>query len=370
MKRRGHEVSALVPAYDFMPEIEVLGIPYRKISMSRSSINPIQELQSRRELRRVIAELQPDLVFAYTIKPVVQGVSAARKAGVPKVFAMITGMGYLFTGESLRQRLLRQLAVRMYKAALKQCDGIFFQNPDDISLFCELGIVASGSPVHMTNGSGVSLSSFPRRPLPGEATGEVEGEAYRRGSEVQREGGRVLTFLMIARLLQDKGVAEFVEAARMLKATYGERVRFQVAGPYDPNLPHAVSREQYDSWLQSAEVHFAGHQADVLPWLAGCDVYVLPSYREGTPRSVLEAMATGRPIITTDAPGCRETVQHGRNGYLIPPRSTQPLADAMKRFLENPALIAQMGEESYRMVQEKYEVGKVNAGILEVMGLD
>lgn len=349
MKARGHTVSALVPEYDFMPEVESLGIPYYKIRMSRSNLNPLQELESRREMQALIEKLSPDVIFAYTIKPIVQGVPAARKAGVPQVFAMVTGMGYLFTGESLKQRLLRQVAVRMYRRALRQCDGIFFQNPDDISLFRQLGIIRSESPVYMTNGSGVSLKSFPKKQLP--------------------PAGQPVTFLMIARLLQDKGVTEFVEAARQLKQAYGEKVRFQVVGPYDPNLPHAVKREQYDSWLKSAEVEFAGHQPDVGPWLAGCHVYVLPSYREGTPRSVLEAMATGRAVITTDAPGCRETVQEHYNGFLVPPRTTEPLAQAIKRFLETPQLIPEMGANSFHLVKEKYEVSRVNQGILKAMNL-
>lgn len=351
MKQRGHKVSALVPEYDFMPEVESLGIPYRKIRLSRSNLNPVQELESRKELQRVIAEEQPDVVFAYTIKPIVQGVPAARKAGVPKVFAMVTGMGYLFTGESLKQRLLRKIACGLYRNALQQCDGIFFQNPDDIALFTDLGIVDGGSPVHMTNGSGVSLQTFPRVPLP------------------PVDAGQPIVFLMIARLLQDKGVAEFSKAASRLKAAYRDRVQFQVVGPYDPNLPHAVSKADYEAWQQSGEVHFAGHQADVKPWLAGCHVYVLPSYREGTPRSVLEAMATGRPIITTDAPGCRETVQEGVNGFLIPPRTVAPLAEAMKRFADDPSLITEMGARSYGLVKEKYEVSRVNAGILRAMEL-
>lgn len=351
MKQRGHAVSALVPEYDFMPEVESLGIPYRKIQLSRSNLNPLQELASRRELQRVIANEQPDVVFAYTIKPIVQGVPAARKAGVKQVFAMITGMGYLFTGESLKQRLLRQIARILYTSSLKQCDGIFFQNPDDIQLFRSMGIVRHHQNIHMTNGSGVSLQTFPRVPMPTANTRSP------------------IVFLMIARLLQDKGVAEYVQAAQMLKSEYGDKVCFQLVGPYDPNLPHAVRPEDHKAWQQDNAVTFAGHQADVKPWLAGCHVYVLPSYREGTPRSVLEAMATGRPVITTDAPGCRETVEEGENGFIVPPRTIAPLAQAMKRFVDHPALISEMGQKSYELVTEKYEVSRVNAGILHVMGL-
>ncbi len=348
IKRRGHRVTALVPEYDFLPQIEQLDIPYRKISLSRSSVNPLAEMRSRKELERHIRELKPDKIFAYTIKPVVQGVPAAVRAGVPEVYSMITGMGYLFTGESLRQRILRVVACRLYKNALNKCTGIFFQNPDDIQLFQDLRIIRDDSPVTMTNGSGVNMEQFPREPLP--ETGAI-------------------TFLVIARLLQDKGVREYVEAAKVLRRKYGDKVRFQIVGPYDPNLPHSVTEQLYKSWLEEDDVELLGHQADVKPWLRLCHIYVLPSYREGTPRSVLEAMSTGRAIITTDTPGCRETVKDGKTGFLVPAKEWEPLAMAMEKFVKNPQLINEMAEESWKYVVEKYDVKKVNDAILQTMKL-
>ena len=348
MKQAGHNVSALVPEYDFLPEIADLDIPYRKIDLSRSSINPFAAWKSRNELAQIIHECKPDKVFAYTIKPVVLGVPAARKAGIAEIYAMITGMGYLFTGESLKQQMLRPVACRMYRNALAGCKTVFFQNPDDITLSRKLNIIGENSPVVMTNGSGVNMAQFSRQPLP---------------------ENQPLTFLMIARLLRDKGVSEFVAAAEKLKTVYGGRVRFQVVGPYDPNLPHAVSKSRYQKWKSSDAVDFLGHMPDVRPWLKQCHVYVLPSYREGTPRSVLEAMATGRAVITTDAPGCRETVADGVNGFLVPPGQSPPLATAMERFISKPERIAEMGEHSYQMAKEKYDVNKVNLMIMASMNL-
>ncbi|MBP3192289.1 glycosyltransferase family 4 protein [Natronogracilivirga saccharolytica] len=349
MKQAGHHVSALVPEYDFMPEIETLDIPYRTINLNRSSINPLAACHSRNELARMIRHFNPDKVFAYTIKPVVLGVPAAQKAGVGEIYSMITGMGYLFTGESLKQQILRRVACRMYRKALSGCKRIFFQNPDDVSLFREMQIINGNSPVTMTNGSGVNMDQFTRHPLPDEE--------------------QPVTFLMIARLLNDKGIIEFVEAAEKLKRVYGDSIRFQVIGPYDPNLPHAVSRHRYEQWQQNDAVTFIGHKADVRPWLKQCHVYVLPSYREGTPRSVLEAMATGRAVITTDAPGCRETVADGENGFLVPPGQSAPLAEAMEKFMKNPELIGRMSKKSYRRALDKYDVGKVNKVIMEAMNL-
>jgi glycosyltransferase involved in cell wall biosynthesis len=414
MKRRGHQVTALVPEYDFMPEIEQLAIPYRKISLSRSTVNPLAEMRSRKELERIIREIAPDKVFAYTIKPVVQGVPAARQAGVKQVYAMITGMGYLFTGETLRQRILRFIAVQLYRRALNKCTGIFFQNPDDIALFSDLGIVSEDDcRIWMTNGSGVNMGHFSGsyvdegREMGSSGDGESSGEnapdlpttrppnrteQRLKTLELPSEFGnkslnlsiplppdwpnqrsenpnKPIRFLVIARLLKDKGIMEFVKAAEELKATYEEGVKFTVVGPYDPNLPHAVRREDYDAWMKGDVVEFMGQQSDVRPFIADCDVYVLPSYREGTPRSVLEAMAMGKAVVTTDTPGCRETVNEGENGFLVPAREWKPLFEALECFVNQPELIAQMGVKSYQLCEEKYEVGKVNEGIVKTMGL-
>lgn len=347
MREAGHEVHALVPSYDLLPEIEGLGIPWRAVGLRRAGLNPVADAASVRELVREIREIRPDKVFAYTIKPVVYGVPAARLAGVPEAYAMITGLGYLFTGETPRQRLLRAAARRLYRHALRRAEAVFFQNPDDQALFEELGILREGGarPVRV-HGSGVSVERFAEAPLP--------------------EGPPV--FLVIARLLEDKGVAEFAEAAARLKARYPE-ARFQILGPHDPNLPHAVPAETVEAWRSSPALELLGAQRDVRPFLAAASVYVLPSYREGTPRSVLEAMSMGRPVVTTDAPGCRETVVEGENGFLVPPRTVEPLAAAMERFLHDPALIARMGAASRALAEAKYDVRKVNAVILETMGL-
>lgn len=346
MRETGHDVHALVPEYDLLPEIEELGIPWRTMNLRRAGVNPVADAASVRELVRHIREIRPDKVFAYTIKPVVYGVPAARWAGVPEAYAMITGMGYLFTGETPKQRLLRAVARRLYRHALRRTDAVFFQNPDDQALFSELGILDGNVRPVRVNGSGVHTARYPKAPLP--------------------EGPPV--FLVIARLLRDKGIVEFAEAASKLKARYPE-ARFQILGPHDPNLPHAVPAETVEAWRGSLTVEVLGHQKDVRPFIERAHVYVLPSYREGTPRSVLEAMSMGRPIVTTDAPGCRETVIEGGNGFLVPPRTVEPLAAAMERFLLSPELIPQMGKRSREIAEDKYDVNKVNDVILQTMGL-
>ena len=229
--------------------------------------------------------------------------------------------------------------------ALKGNTKVFFQNPDDMELFAELNLIRGTEQAVLINGSGVDI------------------EHYREVRPVTEK----IVFLLIARLIRDKGLYEYVEAARIIKQHYPEVV-FRLVGPFDSN-PTAISEATVNQWQGEGVIEYAGETKDVRPYIAGSSVYVLPSYREGTPRTVLEAMSMGRPIITTDAPGCRETVIHGKNGYLVPVKNLDALVEALERFIANPELIPIMGKESRKIAEEKYDVRKVNATILNTMGL-
>jgi glycosyltransferase involved in cell wall biosynthesis len=220
-----------------------------------------------------------------------------------------------------------------------------FQNPDDRNLFVASGLVPSTLPVTLINGSGVDLAAYSPCPLPDEPV-----------------------FLLIARLLADKGLREYQRAARRLKARY-PRARFLLAGDLDPN-PLSISAEELAKWRADGAIEYLGRLEDVRPAYAAALVYVLPSYREGTPRTVLEAMAMGRPIVTTDAPGCRETVVDGVNGFLVPVRDDAALETALERFILDPSLADRMGRESLAIAREKYDVHKVNAVIMAAMNLE
>jgi glycosyltransferase involved in cell wall biosynthesis len=287
--------------------------------------------------------IRPDVVLAYTIKPVIYGSLAAAVAGVPRRFALVTGLGYAFTGE--RGGLLTGLIRRLYRIALERVHKVFFQNPDDQALFRQLGILRNGTPSVVVNGSGVDVGDYAVGPLP-------EGPAR---------------FLMIGRLLGDKGVREYAEAARRVRAVHPE-AGFGLVGWIDEN-PDAIAQSELDAWVAEGCIEFEGRLADVRPAIAACSVYVLPSYREGTPRTVLEAMAMGRPIITTDAPGCRETVVDGDNGFLVPVKSVDALVGAMLRFIDDPGLAPRMGARSRRVAEDKYDVHKVNEVMLREMGI-
>lgn len=346
IQARGHGVAAAVPRKDYLPEVEDLGIPIYPFDLGRTGVNPVEDLRTTMSLARLIRRLRPEAVFSYTVKPVVYGSLAAHWAGVPRVYAMITGLGHAFTTESWRTRVLRTISSRLYRTALARCDRVFFQNPDDLQDFLDRGVLPDTQRVVRINGSGVDVERFARQPLP-------EGDPL---------------FLFVGRLLTEKGILEFVEAARQVHQQ-SPSARFVVVGPHNPDLPHSIPAEQVEAWKREGIVEFAGGVTDVRPWLEKASVFVLPSYREGTPRSVLEAMSVGRPIITTDAPGCRETVLDGENGFLVPPRTTAPLAEAMQRFLDQPELLPQMAGASRERVEAKYEVGQVNRVILQSMEL-
>ena len=343
---RGHKVYALAPDIDpaTARALEALGATPVPVTLGRTSLNPLQALATGRRLRALFRELKPDVVIAYTIKPIVLGAAAARAAGVKRFVPMVTGLGYAFLGgANVKRRLTRFAAVLMYRRAFRAAHFAIFQNEDDRADFSRLGILPASLPTGLVAGSGIDLGHFPVRPVP--------------------KGAR---FLMIARLLRDKGVREYGEAAARLKREHPQ-ARFLLAGWLDES-PDTIAQAELDAMIAGG-VEFLGRLDDVRPALAECSVYVLPSYREGTPRSVLEAMAVGRAILTTDAPGCRETVVEGKNGWLVPPRDADALEAGMRRFIDDPAAAAAMGAESRRIAEEKFDVEEVNRRILSYAGL-
>ncbi len=346
MVKCGHCVVAAAPSIDLATAemLRSLGAKPLEIPLSNVSLNPLALLRSVRAMRQVICEQRPDVILAYTIKPVIVAALAGGAERVEMIVSLITGAGYAFTGGREPKRVVsRAAASLLYRLALKQSNVIVFQNPDDESLFRRLGLVPAGRSTHIVNGSGVDLDHYSSAPLPDCAA-----------------------FLMIARLLKDKGIREFAEAAKRLKAAHPE-VPVALVGDFDAS-PDSLRREELDE-LVCCGIDYKGHLSDVRPAIAACSVYVLPSYREGMPRSVLEAMAMGRAIVTTDAPGCRETVRNGENGFLVRPRDPKALFEAMIRFVDEPLLARRMGEKSRRFAEAKYDVRDVNARLLRYAGL-
>lgn len=330
-----------------MSELTALGVIAHDIPMQRTGMNPLADLRTLLALWQLIRCIKPCYFLGYTIKPVIYGTLAAWLAGVPQRFALITGLGFAFMGEEDNQRSrVRAVVQGLYRTALRHCQTVFFQNPDDEALFRQLKIVSAQAKTCVVNGSGVDVTQFEVAPF-------SEQPALR--------------FLLIARLLGDKGVREYAQAAEQVKQQY-PNAQFDLVGWIDAN-PNTITQLELDQWVAAGTVNFLGRLSDVRLAIQASSVYVLPSYREGTPRTVLEAMAMGRAVITTDAPGCRETVVDGDNGFLIPVKDADALAQAMLRFIEQPELITQMGQRSRAIAEEKYDVHKVNAQMLKGMGL-
>lgn len=326
-------------------ELEHMGIHVHLVALKRTGMNPLTDIVTVFNLWHLMYRIKPDFSLCYTIKPVVYGNIAAWLAGVPKRFALITGLGYAFMGNAKERFWLKKIVLFLYRIALSKVHKVFFQNPDDESLFYSLGVIKSSDrKTVVVNGSGVDINSFMVVGMP-----------------------KTKKFLLIARLLGDKGIREYVKAASRVRQHHPD-VHFGLVGWIDEN-PNAISESELQRWIKAGDVQFYGHLADVRPVIAESSIYVLPSYCEGTPHTVLEAMAMGRPIITTDAPGCRQTVIDGENGFLVPVKAIDELTAAMLKFIEKPDLIVRMGSRSRKIVEEKYDVNKVNQHMLKEMGL-
>lgn len=350
MVARGCTVFALAPDFDaaLREGVARLGATPVDISMSRATVSPLRDSGDVARLASTLRGLKLDVTLSYFIKPVIYGLFAARAAGVPHRFALIEGAGHVFDDHSdltVSRRALRFAVTRLYRSSLRSAEKVFVLNRDDESLFIESGMAASDRVVRL-GAIGVELERF----QPGTPVNEP------------------VTFIMAARLIRQKGVAEFVEAARVVRAQHPS-ARFILLGETDLN-PGSLRRDEIAAWVDAGLIEWPGQVPDVRPWLRQASVFVLPSYyREGIPRSTQEAMAMGLPVITTDWVGCRETVEEGRNGLLVPVRDANALAEAMLRFVKQPALVGTMGAESRAMAVAMFDAKAANARLLAEMGI-
>ena len=331
LKEHGYGLVALVPPGDGIEELEQLGLRAVEIPMSPRGLSPVSDLRLLTSYARRLRELRPAAFLGFTAKPNIYGSIAARLTHVP-VIANITGLGTGF----LSGRGLELLLSRLYRFALADAGTIFFHNPDDRDLFVSRGLARAASS-NVIPGSGVDLVRFE----PGPDT-----------------GNEVPVFLFIGRFLKDKGIAEFVDAARSLKKKR-EGLRFQALGTADPH-PKSVTMETVRQWKEEGVVEFLGTAEDVRPFIAASDCVVLPSYREGLPRVLLEASAMARAVIGTDVPGCRQAVEDGVTGFLCGPRSAASLAGSMQRFLSlSRDRRRAMGAEARRKAEQEFGEGRV-----------
>ena len=342
----GHEVLAVgdAPESEWVERFKELGIRYRQIPVQRNGTNPVQDLETLRALYFLLKEEKPDRIFSYQAKTVIYGGIAARLLGIREIYPLIAGVGSVFLGDGMKKRLVRSILIAEYKLGLRHAPHVFFQNRDDLSVFTSNRIIPESRAV-MLNGSGVNVEKFIPTALP-----------------------QKISFLCISRLIRDKGVCEYLNAAREIHKRYPE-VRCVLVGPFDTN-PSAIRPEDLQPYIDDGSIEYVGEQKDVYPYLCSCTAYVLPSYHEGTPKTVLEAMASGRPAITTDAPGCRETVADGINGYLVPVKDVAAIVEAMETIIADPAKTAEMAKAARQIAEERYDVNKINLKIRKTMRIE
>ncbi|TDL32841.1 glycosyltransferase family 1 protein [Jeotgalibacillus sp. S-D1] len=337
----GYEVIVTGPNLDNIDKITELGARFEQIPLDKTGLNVVADIKYLFNLIKLFKREKPDVTFGYTIKPVIYGSIAAKLAGVNNINSMVTGVGYVFTATTRKARIIKFFASILYRLGFSCADTVIFQNKDDLHEFTELGLLNKGK-CQLIDGSGVNMEKFLAAEFP-----------------------KQLTFFMLSRVMYSKGIREYLEAAREIKSN-NKNVRFMLLGAIE-NMQDSMSKEDLETYIDDGTIEHYGETNDVLSYYKMSSVYVLPSYREGTPRTVLEAMAVGRPIITTDAPGCRETVIDGKNGFLIAPKSTDQLVEKMQLFIKNPNLIKQMGDSSYELCKKKYDVKKVNKKMLSFL---
>ncbi len=348
---KGYKVYAFATDYTSAQKDHVvqLGATPETYTLNRTGMNPLSDIFATLRLRKKIKNIAPDLVFSYFSKPVIFGTLAARLAGVKQVFGMLEGLGYTFTqqpdGTSKKTKILQCVQIFLYKFSFRFLDKIIFLNPDDSKDLVIKNKMAAKD-VAVLGGIGLDLEQYPY---------------------VKPDLGAV-SFIFIGRLLKEKGINEFIAAAKTVKSAYPD-ITFTVLGGLDKGNPGALQEKDVNLLVDSGVIDYPGQVTDVAARIAQASVFVLPSYREGVPRSTQEAMAIGRPVITTDVPGCRETVVDGVNGFLVPPWNPQALAEKMIYFIENPEQVESMGLESYRMAQEHFDAKKVNKKLIELLGL-
>lgn len=309
LQRDGHDVTVLAPPDDSVQSLQSKGCRYIPLEMSVTGMNPLQDIALMRRMRAIFRNEQPDVILSYTIKNNIFGAIAARSEGIPFI-PNVTGLGTAF----LSGGILQGIAQALYRYAFAQLPVVFFQNEDDRHLFTSRGLVREAQ-ARVLPGSGIDLARFSSADYPLSDTAP--------------------TFLMIARLLRDKGVVEFAEAARVVKREH-PHARFQLMGALAAENRSAISKSDLDGWLQEGIIEYLGVSDDVRPHIASSHCVVLPSYREGAPRTLIEAASMSRPVITTDVPGCRSVLDPGASGLLCAPRDAESLSSTIRRFIAMP----------------------------------
>lgn len=334
LQNKGFEIFVLAPE----PETEwektfaEHGVSYTQVKLSKNSTNPFADISTYLDLRKKLKQNKADIVFCDHAKMVIYGTLAAKHVGIKNRLIIMGGVGSVLRDppEGFKRKLIQKLLALEYRISVPKASKVFFQNNDDLELFRKLKMVKEGQAV-MVPGSGINLNRFPQTPLP-----------------------ENLDFLFVGRLIRDKGLMEFLEAGRTLRKSF-PAAKLHVVGYFDRNQT-MLCMDDLQPYLDDGTAVYHGEQKNVLPFLQQCFTFVLPSYHEGTPRSVLEALSVGRPVITTDAPGCRETVVDCKNGFLVPIKNTEAIAQAMEKLCRDRALAEKMADSARSFAETRFDV--------------
>ncbi|MBG50380.1 MAG: glycosyltransferase family 1 protein [Pseudozobellia sp.] len=346
---QGFDVLCAAPDFQKATEEKLcqLGAECIEFKLQRTGLNPLKDFNSIQQLKNVIEENKVDLVFPYTIKPVIYSSFAARSSSTP-VISLITGLGFTFSAVTRKAKFLQLITQTLYKFALRTNKVVIFQNDDDRQLFIEKGIVKREQETEVVDGSGINLKWF----------------SYTQRKVSEKE---TVDFVLVGRLMEEKGVNLLIEVAKELRPKYPNS-RFHFIGPPSKNSSGAISESELQQLNTENIIVYHGKSDNVASLLKKMDVFVLPTYyREGVPRSILEALSSGMPIITTNTPGCKETVIQGKNGFLVEPRLKEPLLKAVEYFLIHPEKIEKMGEQSRNLAESKFDVNIINGHILRII---
>lgn len=327
LRENGHKIYAIAPEDEYSQKLVEAGCEYHEVTMDSRGVNPIKDLALFFELRKIYKKIEPDVILHYTIKPNLYGTMAATSLKIPAI-NNVCGLGTVF----LNENLVSKIALAMYRFAFRFPKKVFFQNSYDHQLFVERKLIKSNIS-DIVPGSGINLDHFEPKP-------------FKRNEE--------FTFLLISRLIHDKGIIEYIDAIKKLK-DQGTNAKFQVLGAKDPEHRRGIKSEIVDSWIENNIIEYLGTTDDVRGYIADADCVVLPSYREGTPRTLLEAASSSKPIIATDVPGCKNVVTHSFNGLLCKLKDSEDLANKMLTMMQMPSkTIEEFGRNGRKKVEDEF----------------
>ncbi|MBE3605371.1 glycosyltransferase family 4 protein [Campylobacter sp. RM13119] len=344
-----HDVYCLVSDYDDKSRfiISSFGATPLDYTLNAKGLNPVKDIKATYDLVNLFKKHKPDIVFSFFVKPVIFATIAAKIAKIARIVGMIEGLGAAFTlhknGQTKKAKIIRNIQVFLYKLSLPLLDELIFLNKDDKKDLMDTYNIKTKS-ISILGGIGVDLNKFTYSKPPVDS----------------------INFIFIARLLAEKGIFEYLEAAKIVKDKHKD-AKFYVLGSFDEQNPFGLKKEELKQYLDGGVIIYPGFVNNVNEWIVNSSVFVLPSYREGVPRSTQEAMATGRAVITTDSVGCKETVEEDLNGFLIPLYDSQTLAQKMIYFIQNPEKIVQMGIESRKIAEKKFNITKKNKELINIV---